>query len=77
MSIGVTVEVPFPLSRLASLRRAKKLTQEDVSRLANVRPDVVSVIERSAQPGDAIERIIGAVLAAPIGPEAEAEAHSG
>lgn len=61
----------FPLNQLASLRRAKRLTQEQLGRMTGIKPETISIIERASQPGDAIDRLINAVVSAPE-PEATA-----
>jgi transcriptional regulator with XRE-family HTH domain len=65
MSACAVVDVSFPLARLGGLRREKGLTQEQVGRMVGVRAEVVSIIERAAQPGDTIERIIRALVDLP------------
>lgn len=65
------IDAPFPISRLAAERRSRGLTQEQLGRQLGTRGEVISIIERAAQPGDLIERMIVALAhAEPAGDRA-------
>ncbi|MCC7362728.1 MAG: hypothetical protein IT317_24820 [Anaerolineales bacterium] len=64
MATTLTVAASFDPRTVPALRRRLGLTQADAARLADSNANDVSRLERALQPGELLDRLIGALQAA-------------